>query len=81
MAQAEQVPATVTTYPRKLIGKLSELKLDEPVDFSYPDEGAFSDNMVVKLGVKSGGGIGPRPGRCGLQLCLYPPGQLSGGQL
>ena len=56
---AEEVPATVATYPRKLIGKLSALKQDEPVDFSYPDEGAFSDNMLVKLGVEAGGGIGP----------------------
>ncbi len=56
---AQQVPASVTTYPRKFIAKLSELKLDEPVDFTYPDEGAFSDNMVVKMGVEAGGGIGP----------------------
>lgn len=56
---AEQVPATVTTYPRKFVAKLSELKQDTPVDFSYPDEGAFSDNMIVKLGVEAGGGLGP----------------------
>ena len=58
-AFAQEVPASVTTYPRKFIAKLSELELDTPVDFSYPDEGAYSDNMVVKMGVEAGGGIGP----------------------
>ncbi len=57
-ADAKEVPAQVTTYPRKLIGHVSKLKQDEPLDFSYPDEGAHSDCMVVKLGVKAGGGLG-----------------------
>jgi arsenite oxidase small subunit len=56
---AEEVPATVTTFPRKLIAKLSELKLDEPVDFTYPDEGAHAESMIVKMGVHAGGGLGP----------------------
>ncbi len=58
-AFAQQVPATVATYPRKLIGKLSDLNQDEPVDFTYPDDGEYAESMVVKLGVKAGGGIGP----------------------
>jgi arsenite oxidase small subunit len=56
---AQQVPAMVATYPRKLIANLSQLKQDEPIDFQYPDEGAYSESMVVKLGVEGGGGIGP----------------------
>ena len=31
--EAQETPALVSVYPRKLIGKLSELKQDEPVDF------------------------------------------------
>ncbi|MFT7592741.1 MAG: arsenite oxidase small subunit [Paracoccaceae bacterium] len=58
-AQAKQVPAQITEYPRKLIGKLSDLKTDVPFDFNYPDEGEYSDNMIVKMGVRAGGGIGP----------------------
>ncbi len=58
-AAAQQVPAAVATYPRKLIGRLSELRVDEPVDFSYPDEEVYSDSMLVKMGVPAGGGIGP----------------------
>lgn len=56
---AQQVPARIATYPRKLVGQLSELKPDVPVDFSYPDDGEYSSSMLVKLGVPAGGGIGP----------------------
>ncbi len=58
-ALAEQVPATITTFPRKFVVKLSDLKLDEPFDFVYPDDGAHADSMIVKMGVKAGGGLGP----------------------
>ena len=57
-ADARQVPAQIATYPRKLIGKVSQLKTDEPLDFNYPDDGDHTDSMVVKLGVKAGGGVG-----------------------
>lgn len=53
------MPAIVSSYPRKFITKLSSLKADEPVDFSYPDDGDFSESVVVKLGTEAGGGIGP----------------------
>lgn len=56
---AEEVPATITTFPRKFVAKLSELKLDEPVDFSYPDDGAHAESMIVKMGAQAGGGLGP----------------------
>ena len=52
-------PAMVSTYPRQKIAKLSQLKADQPVDFNYPDQGAFSESMVVKLGTEAGGGVGP----------------------
>ncbi len=58
-AHAEQVPAAVATYPRKLVGKLSELEADEPLDFNYPDEEVYSESFVIKLGQRAGGGIGP----------------------
>ncbi len=53
-----QVPAVVATYPRKKIGKLSELKTDQPIDFNYPDDSVYSESMLVKLGREAGGGIG-----------------------
>jgi arsenite oxidase small subunit len=58
-AMAKSVPGVVATYPRKLIAKLSDLKVDQPIDFSYPDEGAYAEAMLVRMGVRGGGGIGP----------------------
>ena len=54
-----KVPATVATYPRKKIATLSSLKVDEPLEFVYPDEGAYAEAMLVKMGTEGGGGIGP----------------------
>ncbi len=76
---AKEVPASITTYPRKLIGKLSSLRQDEPVDFTYPDEGAYSDNMIVKLGVEAGGGIGPKRDVVAFNYaCTHQGGPLAG---
>ena len=57
LAEAE-TPAVVATYPRKFIARLSSLITDEPVDFTYPDDGEYSESMLVKLGTEAGGGIG-----------------------
>ncbi len=57
--QAQDVPAQITEYPRKFVAKLSDLKQDVPFDFNYPDEGEYSENMIVKMGVRAGGGVGP----------------------
>ena len=76
---AQEVPATITTYPRKFIAKLSDLVLDEPLDFSYPDEGAYSDNMLVKLGVRAGGGLGPNDDVVAFNYaCTHQGNSLSG---
>lgn len=56
---AKAAPATVMGYPRKKIGTLGGLTNDTPVSFTYPDEGAHSSSMLIKLGVKAGGGLGP----------------------
>jgi len=78
-AMAKQVPAMVATYPRKLIGKLSQLKPDTPLDFQYPDEGAYSEAMLVKLGVEAGGGIGPASDVVAFNYtCTHQGGGLSG---
>jgi arsenite oxidase small subunit len=76
---AQQVPAMVATYPRKLIAKLSELKPDEPIDFQYPDEGAYAEGMVVKLGIPAGGGIGPDKDVVAFNyVCTHQGGSLTG---
>ena len=58
-AGAEEVPALVASYSRKPIAKLSELEVDVPFDFAYPDEKSYSASMLIKLGRRAGGGIGP----------------------
>jgi arsenite oxidase small subunit len=76
---AEEVPAMVATYPRKLIAKLSGLEVDKPIDFQYPDEGAYSEAMVVKLGARAGGGIGPQEDVVAFNYtCTHQGGGLSG---
>lgn len=52
-----EVEAVVSEYPRTKIGKLSALKQDVPVTFEYPSK-EFK-NILVKLGVPAGGGVGP----------------------
>lgn len=74
-----QVPALVATYPRKLIGKLSELKPDEPLDFAYPDDNTYSESMLVRLGREAGGGIGPDKDVVAFNYnCTHQGGPLQG---
>ena len=78
MSEAE-TPAVVSTYPRKLIGKLSELKQDEPLTFEYPDTGEYAESILVKLGTKAGGGIGPDGDVVGFNYtCTHQGGPLQG---
>ena len=78
-AHAEQVPAAVATYPRKLVGKLSELEVDEPLDFNYPDEEDYSESFVIKLGQRAGGGIGPEEDVVAFNyICTHQGGPMQG---
>jgi arsenite oxidase small subunit len=78
-SEAQQVPGTVATYPRKKIAKLSALKADKPVEFTYPDEGTYAESMLVKLGVPAGGGIGPdRDVVAFNNYCTHQGGPLGG---
>ncbi len=73
------VPALVATYPKKRIASLSELVVDEPIDFSYPDEGAYAESMLVKLGREAGGGIGPDKDIVAFNYtCTHQGGPLQG---
>ena len=78
LAQA-QTPAVVSTYPRKFVTTLGSLKTDEPFDFLYPDEGEYSESMLVKLGTEAGGGIGPDSDVVGFNYtCTHQGGPLQG---
>jgi arsenite oxidase small subunit len=74
-----QTPAVVATYPRKLITRLSELVVDEPFDFEYPDEGAYAESILIKLGREAGGGLGPDKDVVAFNYtCTHQGGPLQG---
>jgi arsenite oxidase small subunit len=64
-AQSEQAAtATMSTgtgsaspFPRVLVANLSDIKVNQPVLFNYPLE--EEPNVLVKLGQKAVGGVGP----------------------
>lgn len=76
---AKEVPGVVATYPRKFITKLSKLKTDKPIEFTYPDKGAYAESMIVKLGVEAGGGIGSQRDVVAFNnYCTHQGGDLAG---
>lgn len=50
---------SVTPYPRQRVTGLSVLKVDQVVDFAFPEGQENASAMLVKLGTRAGGGIGP----------------------
>ncbi len=69
----------VASYPRTKIGRLSQLKVDQPVTFQYPWKDFNSLNMLVKLGVPAGGGVGPDQDIVAFStLCTHMGGPLAG---
>jgi len=74
-----QTPAVVATYPRKFITTLSSLTVDEPFDFTYPDEGLYAESILVKLGTEAGGGLGPDKDVVAFNYtCTHQGGPLQG---
>jgi arsenite oxidase small subunit len=55
-AQAAE-PLARLTYPKHKLGNVKDLKVDEPVDISYPDKD--SPGVLLKLGKAVEGGAGP----------------------
>jgi arsenite oxidase small subunit len=75
MAEAAQL--LKASYPRQKIGSLSSLKNGVPVEFNYP----YPDvrNILVKLGVPAGGGIGAGQDIVAFnQQCTHMGGPLDG---
>ncbi len=60
LAQDAGRPARFARYPRKLIGTVSALEQDKQVPFLYPgDSELYSGCILIKLGRRAGGGVGP----------------------
>jgi len=74
---ADAAQALKATYPRQKIGNLSALKEGVPVDFNYP----YPDvrNILVKLGVPAGAGVGVSKDIVAFnQQCTHMGGPLDG---
>lgn len=64
-------------YPRQKIAALAALKTNQPVPFAYPYPSV--GNMLVKLGVPAGGGVGPDADIVAFNLqCPHMGGPLHG---
>ncbi|RMF83759.1 MAG: arsenate reductase (azurin) small subunit [Nitrospinota bacterium] len=75
----QAVAAQVARYPRKKIGTLSSLQVNQPQFFNYPDDTPSAVSMLVKLGVPAGGGIGPEQDVVAFNtLCPHMGGPLMG---
>ncbi|MCX4027460.1 arsenate reductase (azurin) small subunit [Endozoicomonas sp. SM1973] len=59
VGEAQSLTAKMVKYPNRQLTKLSELKVNEPININYPDDGNNTAAILVKLGVPAGGGIGP----------------------
>ncbi len=69
----------VAAYPRMRISRVSQLKVDQPVSFQYPWKDFNSTNMLIKLGVPAGGGVGPDQDVVAFSsLCTHMGGPLTG---
>jgi arsenite oxidase small subunit len=77
LAFAQPVRAVKAEYPRQKIGSLSQLKKGVPIEFAYPNKDV--SNMLVKLGVAAGGGVGPQKDVVAFnQLCTHMGASMQG---
>ena len=76
---ATAVKLIVKDYPRVKIASLKDLKIDQPIDFSYPPNNPVSTFFIVKLGEEAGGGIGRKKDIVAFSnLCSHMGGPLNG---
>lgn len=69
----------LASYPRKRVARLSQLVEGTPLTFKYPWNDFNSTNMLIKLGVPAGGGVGPERDIVAFStLCTHMGGPLAG---
>ncbi len=69
---------TLSRGARLRVSSLAELRVDQPVAFSYPKGVPFGDAMLVKLGQRAGGGVGPEQDIVAFNTwCTHMGGDLS----
>lgn len=73
------VPARLATYERQKVGRVSALKVGEPVEFFYPYDHPHCRDFLIRLGVPAGGGVGPERDIVAFNgLCTHQGGPLTG---
>lgn len=78
-AFGQRAALKVASYPRMKIGRVSQVKVDQPVTFQYPWKDFNSTAMLVKLGVPAGAGVGPDQDIVAFStLCTHMGGPLMG---
>lgn len=74
---AAPLHALKADYPRQKIGRIAALGPGSPIEFAYPYENV--SNILVKLGVPAGGGVGPVQDIVAFnQACTHMGGPLQG---
>lgn len=76
-AQGAGPKAKLAEYPRRKIGRISELRKGEPVllQYPYPDVNC----LLIKLGAIAGAGVGPENDIvCFTTICTHMGGPLQG---
>jgi arsenite oxidase small subunit len=77
--EGKALAAEVSRYPRKRIGSLKTLQLNQPAKFNYPDEAQNSNSLLFRLDAAAGGGIGPDQNVVAFNaLCTHMGGLLDG---
>lgn len=77
LAQGPGPQAKLAEYPRRRIGRISELRRGEPVllQYPYPDVNC----LLIKLGAVAGAGVGPDNDIvCFTTICTHMGGPLQG---
>ena len=78
-ASGATVAGRLSAYPKAMVAKVSDLKVDEPVQFRYPHHHLNNVAMVIKLGVPSLGGVGPDGDIVAFStICTHMGGNLMG---
>ena len=72
----------VGRHPEKRIARLSELGVQQPIYFDYPDTATNAQNVLVRLGRKAGAGVGPEQDLVAFSIiCTHMGGNLYGRYL
>lgn len=73
------IPAQRADYPRKRVGKMSQLPNRQPIEFRYPWDHPNAVNYLVQLNEPAGGGIGSDKNIVAFNsLCTHQGGSMAG---